>query len=135
AREGWSYVDCGYLVTSAAPEFHHRDAACKAFSIAGFNGSWSRALSEAGKCDLVCANCHRIRHAAEHDRASRHAVTRFRRSTKARAIEERGGRCERCGYAQHRAALEFHHREGDTKEFGLAEDGITRSWERVAAEL
>jgi hypothetical protein len=135
ALKGGRCVDCGYANEIASLEFHHRDAGDKRFRIAGFNGSWSRSLAEAEKCDLVCANCHRIRHALAHDRTSRHAVTRARRRMKARAIDERGGRCERCGYDRHRAALEFHHRDGGTKEFGLAQDGVARSWARVAAEL
>jgi hypothetical protein len=47
----------------AALDFHHRDPATKEMAIAG-NWLLSRkAAAEALKCDLLCANCHRIHHA------------------------------------------------------------------------
>ena len=34
-------------------------------------------------------------------------------------IEQKGGRCERCGYSRNEAALAFHHRSPATKSFGI----------------
>ena len=41
----------------------------------------------------------------------------------------------KCGYAKCEAALTFHHREPGSKEFSMAEGGVTRSWARIQAEL
>jgi len=48
-------------------EFHHRDPKTKLFSISGqfITNSWEKLLIEMEKCDIVCANCHRILHAEE----------------------------------------------------------------------
>jgi hypothetical protein len=49
-------------------------------------------------------------------------------------VEEAGGRCSICGYDRHVGALQFHHREGSTKKFGVADRGCTRSLAAVRAE-
>ena len=48
-------------------EFHHRDPSKKEFNIAGAVASYSleKIINEVGKCDVVCANCHRILHYEE----------------------------------------------------------------------
>lgn len=58
-------MDCGYSRYIGALELHHRDPAQKGFalSVGGLTRSWDRLVVEANKCDLVCANCHRERHA------------------------------------------------------------------------
>lgn len=35
------------------------------------------------------------------------------------AVQMRGGKCEKCGYDKNLAALDFHHRNSDTKEFQI----------------
>ena len=62
------------------------------------------------------------------------SVVRRRRKVKAILVEEAGGRCERCGYDRHVAALHFHHRDPKTKRFALAAAGVARSLERARAE-
>jgi transposase-like protein len=51
---------CGYDRYAGALQFHHVDPAEKAFAIAdrGVARSLERALAEARKCVLLCANCH-----------------------------------------------------------------------------
>lgn len=53
---------CGYSENPLALDFHHRPGEIKIFTIArgGRKGKWSRVLAEIGKCDILCANCHRI---------------------------------------------------------------------------
>lgn len=51
------------------------------------------------------------------------------------AIEYKGGRCMICGYCKCPEALEFHHEDSTKKDFGVSQDGLTRSWERVKKEL
>jgi hypothetical protein len=58
--------DCGYAGHPAALDFDHRPGETKLFSLAqGCTRSWDVMLAEIAKCDVVCANCHRIRHAGE----------------------------------------------------------------------
>jgi predicted HNH restriction endonuclease len=126
--------DCGYQRTIWALEFHHRDAKTKDFSLGGFLGSIERARREADKCFLVCANCHRIRHARSKT-DSGHPVVRFRRNIKLRSVAALGGACRGCGFGSPVDALEFHHLDPNAKEFGISVDGVPRSWARVEAEL
>jgi excisionase family DNA binding protein len=62
------------------------------------------------------------------------AVARRRRRLKQILVEDAGGRCAICGYDRHIGALQFHHRDGATKEFGVGERGLTRSLAAVRAE-
>jgi hypothetical protein len=62
------------------------------------------------------------------------AVVRRRRRVKRMLVDEAGGACVLCGYDDHLAALEFHHRDPKTKSLGLARRGITRSFEEVRRE-
>jgi hypothetical protein len=52
---------CGYKKYIGALEFHHLDPENKKFSLgcSGLTRSFEKALEEAKKCILVCANCHR----------------------------------------------------------------------------
>lgn len=125
---------CGYARILAALEFHHRDASSKEFGIGAASVSRERLLAEAAKCDLVCANCHRARHAAT-ARVAGAPVVQFRRRTKRRAVDLLGGRCHGCTQVFPVAAFEFHHLDARTKDFAISVDGIPRPWERIAAEL
>ena len=62
------------------------------------------------------------------------AVARRRRRLKAILVEEAGGCCSICGYDRYVGALQFHHRNGETKAFDLASRGLTRSLEAVRGE-
>jgi hypothetical protein len=61
-------------------------------------------------------------------------VTRRRRKLKEILVREAGDRCAACGYDRWVGALQFHHRDGEVKEFGLAARGFTRSLETVRRE-
>ena len=61
------------------------------------------------------------------------AVQRWRRNTRRRLIEEFGGACAICGFDEP-VSLEFHHLDRETKAFGFAARGITRSYESLRAE-
>lgn len=63
------------------------------------------------------------------------AVKRRRTKLKALAVEYKGGSCERCGYNRCIQALDFHHRDPTQKDFGIAEAGETRSFEKIKIEL
>lgn len=54
-------ADCGYDAHPAALDFDHVRGE-KKFNIAhGVTRKWDKLLQEIEKCDVVCANCHRIR--------------------------------------------------------------------------
>jgi hypothetical protein len=60
-------LDCG-LRDLAVLEFDHRDPSRKRMEVSNLATgaySWSAILAEIGKCDVVCANCHRKRTARQ----------------------------------------------------------------------
>jgi hypothetical protein len=63
------------------------------------------------------------------------AVAKRRRKLREMALSVMGGKCTLCDYNNCGAALDFHHRNPDEKEFGISADGLTRAWKRVEAEL
>ena len=65
AELGGACLDCG-LVDPVIEiyDFHHLDPSEKDFGLADFwHRSWKRIVAEIKKCVLLCANCHRKRHA------------------------------------------------------------------------
>lgn len=69
-----------------------------------------------------CARCNTV------------AVSKRRREVKRKLVEEAGGRCRICGFAEHPAALQFHHVDPATKDFHLGYQGISRGIGRMRAE-
>jgi len=63
------------------------------------------------------------------------AVIKRRKKIRQLAIDYLGSKCTVCGYSKSLAALDIHHRDPAKKEFGISQDGSTRSWERVKKEL
>jgi hypothetical protein len=60
-------VRCGFSDPRAL-DFHHRNPLDKTASIGlmvNQNANMGRILEEITKCDILCANCHRIHHAEE----------------------------------------------------------------------
>ena len=54
-------ADCGVEYPACVMDFDHKGSE-KKFQISNrYVGSLSKLLAEIGKCDVVCANCHRIR--------------------------------------------------------------------------
>jgi ferric-dicitrate binding protein FerR (iron transport regulator) len=55
-------VDCGGVFHWCCMDFDHRDPSTK---VTNLNRMWAfkreRILAEIAKCDVVCANCHRLR--------------------------------------------------------------------------
>jgi hypothetical protein len=68
---GGQCVDCGLRTEVVAVyDFHHVRSDEKEMSIARMlkmTKNWERIQEELDKCVLLCANCHRIRHAAEEE--------------------------------------------------------------------
>lgn len=62
-------ADCGNQYPPVAMDFDHREGETKRARIANVGTKWSvkTLLAEIAKCDVRCANCHRLRHAREND--------------------------------------------------------------------
>ena len=56
-------ADCGYNAHPAALDFDHLPGHVKSARMASMSGGnkWSLIEAEMAKCEVVCANCHRIR--------------------------------------------------------------------------
>jgi hypothetical protein len=55
-------VDCGGSFPWYCMDFDHRPGEVKSFGVSGLYWKSSGAVrAEIAKCDIVCANCHRIR--------------------------------------------------------------------------
>lgn len=64
AKAGKPCVDCGIEYPTYVMDFDHRDGTDKVCSVARMvSQGWSlpRIAAEIAKCDLRCANCHRIK--------------------------------------------------------------------------
>jgi len=69
-----------------------------------------------------CAKCNTV------------AVSERRRRVKRILVDEAGGKCSLCGFDEHPAALQFHHRDPSTKGFHLSNGGRTLGIGRMRAE-
>ena len=62
ALKGGPCVDCGGRFPPECMDWDHRPGEVKTAEVGALrSGSLERMLAEIAKCDLVCANCHRIR--------------------------------------------------------------------------
>lgn len=62
------------------------------------------------------------------------AVSERRRQVKRRLAQEAGGCCRICGFKEHQAALQLHHRDPSQKLFHLSDKGVTRGIGRMRVE-
>jgi len=54
--------DCGQKFPPEAMDFDHRAGETKLFNVGcGYSYTIANVIAEIDKCDIVCANCHRIR--------------------------------------------------------------------------
>lgn len=62
---GGKCMKCSWSGNLAAFDFHHKDPSEKDFNPSAVelaNKSWELAKKELDKCELLCANCHRLKH-------------------------------------------------------------------------
>ena len=62
-------------------------------------------------------------------------VTKARQKRKKELVEYKGGMCEICGYNKCVEAFDFHHKDPNTKEFGIANSGVCRTFEAQRLEV
>jgi hypothetical protein len=67
-------------------------------------------------------------------RCNAEAVVARRRRAKLMLVEEFGGACLRCGFAEYAGALQFHHVDPNSKSFQLGGRGLTRSLDALRRE-
>lgn len=62
--KGGKCEHCKIVYHPAVLEFHHRDPGNKDFAIGGQSAckAWAKVKAELDKCDMLCANCHRLEH-------------------------------------------------------------------------
>lgn len=53
---------CGWVFPPVVMDWHHRDPSTKDPNLQWLGASKERVLAEIAKCDLYCANCHRLEH-------------------------------------------------------------------------
>lgn len=61
-------------------------------------------------------------------------IKALRKAMKKEAVKRFGEKCCICGYDKCIGALEFHHKNPNEKDFGLAANGNTHSWEEFWKE-
>jgi hypothetical protein len=121
-------ADCGGRFEPHQMDFDHRDPNTKAFDVCSSSASLKShgAIAlEAAKCDIVCANCHRLRSRRQHrDRLAKHSLSM---SGKTPAHRERWRRnadlldqlrsvpCGDCGNRYPQCCMDFDHRDPDQK--------------------
>ena len=133
-------IDCGGVFPPWAMDFDHRDPSEKLFDLGAGKGATmlkNRAVLEAevAKCDVVCANCHRIRtHRAFMAGALRPESFKRKKKSSDRRVQRdrdkvqkardqatallrafRRSPCFGCGKRFPWFVMEFDHREGTTK--------------------
>jgi len=62
-------------------------------------------------------------------------VAKRRKIIRKKAIEYKGNKCAICKYNKCIQALEFHHYQQNSKNFGISDKGYTRSWEVIKTEI
>jgi len=71
-----------------------------------------------GRKKHLCPSCHK---------------REIRRNRKLRAIQVKGGACQRCGYSKCVSALEFHHSDRNTKTVAISD--YSKGWNTINKEL
>lgn len=67
-------------------------------------------------------------------KANYNHVKTFRKRTKEKAVEYKGGKCKICNYDRCVSALEFHHLEPSKKDFTLSQS-MNIAWNKIKEEL
>lgn len=111
-------VDCGKTYAPCTMDFDHVRGE-KRIAVANLTGHHSRetVISEIEKCDLVCANCHRVR-TWERRRAKITPTYLLERRHWFNSLKSNP--CTDCGYIFHPSAMDFDHVRGK-KLVGIAQ--------------
>jgi hypothetical protein len=125
-------MDCGGVFEPHQMDFDHRDADTKAFRVTegrAMLASRDRLALEVRKCDVVCANCHRIRTHERDDPSTRRVVAASAALTRKRAYWRAQARhldgikdrpCADCGGRFSPCAMDFDHRAPQAKRIAVS---------------
>jgi hypothetical protein len=137
-------ADCGGRFEPHQMDFDHRDPATKLFNLMSGRASLKSEhalIAEAAKCDIVCANCHRVRSQRTWKQrrpigASRH-LNRKRRYWREHArvlLELRSVPCRDCQQTYSPYAMDFDHRDTASKVQDVTRMVGRASLQRILAE-
>src|SRR6476661_3498495 len=140
--------DCARRFAGHQMDFDHRDPSQKRFNLSSARaGLKNRAelLAELAKCDIVCANCHRIRTRRQHrarlamrtlSLSPRTEEYRLRWRYHADILDQlRSVACADCGGTFPQCAMDFDHRDPTTKTRSVTRMISRASIERILVEV
>jgi len=139
-------MDCGRRFASHQMDFDHRDPATKSFNLTKGRAmlmSTQRLMAEVAKCDVVCANCHRVRTRDMEQTRPRKNRTGSAEARKAAVWRDhsalldmlRRKPCEDCGGSFPPCSMDFDHRDPSTKRFVVTRMRARATVERILAEV
>jgi hypothetical protein len=82
----------------------------------------------------ICPDCSREHKEPKRKKCGACRIKTTRKNMKLRAVEYKGGKCERCDYSKSLRALQFHHLDPNKKDFQISR-ASNPSWEKVKEEL
>lgn len=127
-------------------DFDHRDPATKSFNLMTGRAmlmSTAKVLAEVAKCDVVCANCHRLRTQALWVGRPRKGDYKAPSAARKAALwkvqanllaELRGVPCADCGGMFPKAAMDFDHRDPSTKRYTVSRMLLRATTEDILLE-
>ena len=141
-------ADCGRAFAPHQMDFDHRNRSEKSFRLSAGRAmlmSRDRLMTEIAKCDIVCANCHRLRTVrAERERTNVHSLPRHpeterwraqRRAQAWKLAELRDRPCIDCSGRFLPFVMEFDHRDPTAKSFEITRMLGHSGIERILAEV
>jgi hypothetical protein len=138
--------DCGRTFEPHQMDFDHRDPATKSFRVTTGRAmlmATAKLLAEVAKCDVVCANCHRLR--TQGSWIGRPRKDDYRAPSAARKAalwkvqadlltELRSVPCADCGGSFPKAAMDFDHRDPSEKKYTVSRMLLRTSTEEIIRE-
>ncbi len=112
--------DCGYNKCHSALCFHHIDPKTKKYKLCHtilVQRKIETIMKEAIKCEMLCVNCHAIKHDKMKISNKENRVSKI----KSKLIKERNG-CQKCGLnTEILRVYHFHHIDPHTKKYTLSQ--------------
>lgn len=132
-KEASPCTDCGHKFPYFVMDFDHRDSTTKVADVSTLvkgTGRWSLVETEIAKCDLVCANCHRLR---TYQGDNNYRTRRWRENRRLLDELKASTPCLDCGLSFQPCQIDFDHVRG-RKVVGVSQ--LTGSpWETLLAEV
>jgi hypothetical protein len=102
--------DCGLMYDPVCLDFDHIKDKNKDVSILTHRYSVATILNEIDKCDVVCANCHRLRTETRRvNKVATPAVGRSRDAIRAFILSKKSKPCTDCHETFHHVVMDFDH--------------------------